>query len=160
MARLNDKQRDDIINAYHIGKSIYQIAKDFEVSTATVHKLVKDLTPKLKDEVKAQIAIKSKLIQESENLVKAFNDEVKEQLHYKLLVNNNASKALSKLNTMLDEVDNAMDLKTLIDANDRASITLKVNERHAPRAEVKLTNGDDNSTTNTQIVFKRIGSNE
>ena len=159
MARLNDKQRDDIVNAYHIGKSIYQIAKDFEVSTATVHKLVKDLTPKLKDEVKAQIAIKSKLIQESENLVKAFNDEVKEQLHYKLLVNNNASKALNKLNTMLDEVDNAMDLKTLIDANDRASITLKVNERFAPKSDVNLVNAQQNNE-NTQIVFKRIGSNE
>ena len=59
------------------------------------------------------------------------------------------------------EVDlTPQDLQTCIDGIDKASITLKVNERHAPRAEVKLTNGDDNSTTNTQIVFKRIGSNE
>lgn len=145
MARLNDKQREDIINAYHIGKSIYQIAKDFEVSTATVHKLVKDLEPKLKDEVKAQIAIKSKLFNESESLVKAFDDEVKEQLHYKGLIYGNASKALNKLNTMIDEVDNAMDLKTLIDANDRASLTLKVNERHAPKQDINLTNAQQNN---------------
>lgn len=55
---------------------------------------------------------------------------------------------------------NGSDIKEHTDLTDKASLTLKVNERHAPRAEVKLTGGDDNSTTNTQIVFKRIGSNE
>ena len=153
MARLNDKQREDVINAYHIGKSIYQIAKDFEVSTATVHKLVKDLTPKLKDEVKAQIAIKSKLFDESESLVKAFDDEVKEKLYFKSKVYGNASKMLDKIGDMISEADNAMDLKTLVDANDRASITTRVNERFAPKSDVNLVNAQQN---NEQKVIKVV----
>ena len=83
-----------------------------------------------------------------------------------LLTSNKKTVAIKVRSGEFDNIENhevelsPQDLQTCIDGIDKASITLKVNERHAPRAEVKLTNGDDNSTTNTQIVFKRIGSNE
>ena len=83
-----------------------------------------------------------------------------------LLTSNKKTIAMKLKNGEFDTVENhevelsPQDLQTCIDGIDKASITLKVNERHAPRAEVKVTGGDDNSTTNTQIVFKRIGSNE
>ena len=54
---------------------------------------------------------------------------------------------------VFDEVGlGADDFKQCQDTIDKASITLKVNERHAPRAEVKVTGGDDNSTTNNLTV--------
>lgn len=75
MARLSDITKEDILNQYHLGISQYQLAKDFEVSTATINKLVKGLTPKLKDKVKEEIAIKSALAIESESLVKGYKQE-------------------------------------------------------------------------------------
>ena len=53
----------------------------------------------------------------------------------------------------------ADDFKQCQDTIDKASITLKVNERHAPKQDINLTNAQQNNE-NTQIVFKRIGSNE
>lgn len=83
-----------------------------------------------------------------------------------LLTSNKKTVAMKLKNGEFDTIEkhevelSPQDLQTCIDGIDKASLTLKVNERHAPRAEVKVTGGDDNSTTNTQIVFKRIGSNE
>ena len=54
---------------------------------------------------------------------------------------------------------NGSDIKEHTDLTDKASLTLKVNERHAPKQDINLTNAQQNNE-NTQIVFKRIGSNE
>lgn len=55
MARLTDAKREEIINQYHLGMSQYQLAKDFEVSPATINKLVKGLTPKVEHKYKSYI---------------------------------------------------------------------------------------------------------
>ena len=147
MARLKDKQREDIINAYHIGKSIYQIAKDFEVSTATVHKLVKDLTPKLKDEVKAEIAIKSKLLNESESLVKAFDDEVKEKTRNREFLNNATLKNVSTMIKKVNEETTIGEHFTVQQTIDKAGQTLGVIDRFAPKQDINLTNAQQNNIT-------------
>ena len=176
MAKLTDKIRERILSDFNIGKSQNWLANEYELSPATINKICKGLTPKYKDKVNAIVSIKSELSQESEYQSECFDKEVNEKLKNKKLINSNAEllashipKVLKSLVTKSIDDDGketelyAVDAKTireLAEANDKLSLTLKVNERHAPRAEVKLTNGDDNSTTNTQIVFKRIGSNE
>ena len=62
--------------------------------------------------------------------------QILEEVSYDEITNRNlvfgvTQKALKKLEKMVDSVDNASDLKTIIDASDRASLTLKVNERFA-----------------------------
>jgi hypothetical protein len=47
-------------------------------------------------------------------------------------------KALRKADIMLDQIDNAQDLKTIIDGVDRAAITLKVADRHAKSGDVNV----------------------
>ena len=75
-----------------------------------------------------------------------------------LLTSNKKIVAMKLKNGEFDTVEkheielSPQDLQTCIDGIDKASITLKVNERHAPRAEVKVTGGDDNSTTNNLTV--------
>ena len=75
-----------------------------------------------------------------------------------LLTSNKKTVAMKLKNGEFDTVEkheielSPQDLQTCIDGIDKASITLKVNERHAPRAEVKVTGGDDNSTTNNLTV--------
>lgn len=152
MARLNDKQRDMILADFHIGKSQNELAKKYDVSPATINKLCKGLIPKYKDKVNDVVALKSQLSRESEYQSECFDKEVNDKLRRANLVYGNAEKALGKLNTMIDEVDNAIDLKTLIDANDRASLTLKVNERHAPKSDVNLVNAQQNQPTQITIV--------
>lgn len=59
----------------------------------------------------------------------------------------------------LFEIDlDPMDIKNNVDAVDKASITLKVSERHAPKVEVNTQNNQLNATT--EIAFKRIDKND
>ena len=152
MAKLTDKIRERILADFNIGKSQNWLANEYELSPATINKICKGLTPKYKDKVNAIVSIKSELSQESEYQSECFDKEVNEKLKNKNLVYGVTQKALQKAHDLLDEIDNANDLKAIVELSDRASITLKVNERHAPRAEVKLTNGDDNSNTNNLTI--------
>lgn len=133
MARLTDKQREDIRNQLILGESQYSIARDYEVSSATVNKIFKTITEDefLVKEVKGEIAIKSKLSSQSESLVKAFDNKVNDELRRQNLVFNASEKALVKLSSLIDDVDEAQDMKHIVDAIDKASITLGVNQRHA-----------------------------
>ena len=152
MAKLTDKIRERILADFNIGKSQNWLANEYELSPATINKICKGLTPKYKDKVNAIVSIKSELSQGSEYQSECFDKEVNEKLKNKNLVYGVTQKALQKAHDLLDEIDNANDLKAIVELSDKASITLKVNERHAPRAEVKLTNGDDNSNTNNLTI--------
>lgn len=43
MARLTDKQREDIKNALLLGDSQYKVSQNFNISSATVNKIFKGL---------------------------------------------------------------------------------------------------------------------
>lgn len=152
MARLTDKQREDIRNALIFGDSQYKVTHDFEVSSATVNKIYKTIEPDefLAKEVKAEVAIKSKLNQKSESLVKGFDDKVKDELRRKNLVYGTTEKAVQKASELLDGLDSASDLKAIIDGVDKASLTLGVNQRHA-KTEINNTNAQQ---TVSEIVIR------
>lgn len=101
-------------------------------------------------EAKKTLAVKKSTL--NSTVIQTLDDIADEQIRNKNLVYGVTQKALQKAHDLLDEIDNANDLKAIVELSDRASITLKVNERHAPRAEVKLTNGDDNSNTNNLTI--------
>lgn len=153
MAKLNDVLRDKIISDFNIGKSQNWLAKEYEVSPATINKICKGLTPKYKEKVNTVVSIKSELKRESEYQSECFDKEVNELLKNKDLVYTAQQKALRKATDMIDEIDSASDLKCIIDGIDRASLTLKVNERHAPKTDIALTNAQQNNEqTIIQIV--------
>ena len=174
MARLTDKQREDIKNQLILGESQYSIARDYEVSSATVNKIFKTITEDefLTNEVKEEIAIKSKLSTQSKSLVKAFDDKVNDQLRLKQIVFNASEKLLVKATQMIDknqtvdkinigagiqqieprELDSS-DLKNLADTIDKASITLGVNQRHSnSQINVNTQNNLENNTQNNITV--------
>ena len=174
MARLTDKQREDIKNQLILGESQYSIARDYEVSSATVNKIFKTITEDefLTNEVKEEIAIKSKLSTQSKSLVKAFDDKVNDQLRLKNLVFKATEKIIKKATDILDSnkvVDklncgdgvqnfeprelNTTDLKNLSDTIDKASITLGVNQRHSnSQINVNTQNNLENNTQNNITV--------
>lgn len=162
MARLTDKQREDIRNQLILGESQYSIARDYEVSSATVNKIFKTINEDefLVKEVKEEIAIKSKLFSQSENIVKAFDDKVNEQLRRQNLVFNASEKALKKLDLLIDMTKDAQDMKHIVDSIDKASITLGVNQRHA-NSQVNISNTNATQTNielNKDIVLQTLKS--
>ena len=114
MARLTDKKRDDIRNALIIGKSQYSVSQDFEVSSSTVNKIFKtiDKDEFLAKEVKAEIAIKSKVLTKNESLVKAFDDEVKEKTRHLLYFQDSALKNQRKANSALEIAEKMSDIES------------------------------------------------
>lgn len=153
MARLTDSDRDKILSDFHIGKSQNELAKKYKCSPATINKLCKGLVPKYLDKVNTIVSIKSELASESEYQSECFETEVNEKLKHIKLINDNATKLADKLSKMADSIDTANDLKLLVDANDKLSITLKVSDRHAPKQDINLTNAQQN-IENKQIVHK------
>lgn len=81
----------------------------------------------------------------------------KEQLHYKNLVYRLQEKALKKADTMLDQLDTPNDLKTVVEAVDKASITLKVSDRHAPKIDIQqLQQQNTTGTTTVNIIEDKV----
>lgn len=78
-----------------------------------------------------------------------------------LLTNNKKNVAMKLKNGDFDvieqvEVDlSPQDLQTCIDGIDKASITLKVNERHAPKQDINLTNAQQNNENKViKVVYE------
>ena len=155
MAKLTDKIRERILADFNIGKSQNWLANEYELSPATINKICKGLTPKYKDKVNAIVSIKSELSQESEYQSECFDKEVNEKLKNKNLVYGVTQKALQKAHDLLDEIDNANDLKAIVELSDRASITLKVNERFAPKQDINLTNAQQNNESKViKVIYE------
>lgn len=179
--KLTSKDELNLIADWKTGRySQRDLASKYNCSKGKVSQLTEGIEKAKNDQVvKAQITILSAKALLSDEEMTAILNTAQEEVYNKGLVTNASqlnlirttqylanNKKLEKISVgdgiqQFEEVGlGADDFKQCQDAIDKASITLKVNERHAPRAEVKLTGGDDNSTTNTQIIFKRIGSNE
>lgn len=101
------------------------------------------------DYIEAKVTIAERREHEKGTVIQVLDDIAYEKIRNKELVFNVAQKALKKLDKMLDEVDNPTDVKMVIDATDRASLTLGVNQRHAPK-------GDVNVQTNTAVANNNI----
>jgi DNA-binding XRE family transcriptional regulator len=103
LARLTDQKRKDILNKFHVGWSQNKLAKEFEVSPATINKLCKGLKPKLVNEVNSQIAINTKLSSESECQVNTFDKEVNDRQRRMGLVFGGLEKLAQKASIAIDK---------------------------------------------------------
>lgn len=132
MARLIDKDRELILADFHTGHFTQrELARKYDVSTATINKITKGLEPKHTEKVNAIVATVRDLSTESEQEVNAVHQKVNAQLRREGLIYGNAEKLASKLMMMADEIDTPTDLKTLAEANDKLAVTMKVADRHA-----------------------------
>ena len=108
-------------------------------------------------EAKKTLAVKKSTL--NSTVIQTLDDIADEQIRNKNLVYGVTQKALQKAHDLLDEIDNANDLKAIVELSDKASITLKVNERFAPKQDINLTNAQQNNEQKN-IIFKRIGTDE
>lgn len=165
---LSTKRRNQIIADWKAGrfKSYYAVAKHYKISEPTAKNILADISQSNAYIVDVGVAYeKAKKLSKNLVEVKAIERLVKELSIADQVEAEAFSATLENIRSVrkkiqLEEVDNMQDHRHAQATIDQALISVGKAARHAPRAEVKLTNGDDNSTTNTQIVFKRIGSNE
>ena len=173
MAKLSDYDKKLLIADYHTNKySQRELAKKYDTSIGTVNNLTKEITPQNEHLVNAQVAIISaKAILPVEHL-NAILNTAQDEIYNKGLVTNASqlnlirttqylanNKKLEKISVgdgiqQFEEVGlGADDFKQCQEAIDKASITLKVNERHAPKTDIALTNAQQNNEqTIIQIV--------
>lgn len=146
MAKLNDDIKERILADWKAGVSQNELARRYKVSPATINKLCKGIVQSNLNLVNAKVAVVSALSQKSECEVNSIEAEVNTKVKHLKLINDNATKLADKLSKMADDIDSANDLKTLVEANDRLAITLKVADRHAPKIELNNTNAQQNKT--------------
>lgn len=112
------------------------------------------------DYIEAREIIATKKATETQQTLQILDDVADESIRHKRLINDNATKLAGKLSTMADQIDNPTDLKTLVDANDRLAITLKVADRHAPKIDVtQMQAVQASGTTKIEIIEDRKVSN-
>ena len=112
------------------------------------------------DYVDAKVTIATKRGTEKGTTIQVLDDIADEAIRNKNLVYGVTQKALKKASEMIDEIDNANDLKAIVDLSDRASLTLKVNERHAPKQDINLTNAQQNNEAKRVTIVRRSDRTE
>ena len=156
MARLTDDQELLLLADFHTGQyNQRELAKKYGVSTATVNKRTNGIDPKHEHKVNAMATAHAQMEGESEQEVNAVFTAVKAKTAHIKLIQDNAEKLAGKILTMSDQVDQAQDIKHLVDANDKLSITLKVSDRHAPKTEIHNQNAQQ---TNNNIGIEFVES--
>ena len=154
MARLTENDKKLIVADYHTGKfSQRDLAKRFNVSLGTISNLTKDIEPQNEHLVNAQLSVLSAKAELPNEQMNAVLNTAQELSLNKGLCFGVTQKALRIADKLLDQTDTTMnDVKLAVELADRASLTLKVNERHAPKVELTQTN---QTVTPTQINIIR-----
>ena len=159
------------------------LAKLYKVSESMVRKICDNQEPQNADIVEAQTQLEffkkceksaieiAEINKSVQSRLKAITDADKLKLDIyeaqslavqrvkELLTSNKKIVAMKLKNGEFDTVEkhevelSPQDLQTCIDGIDKASITLKVNERHAPKTDINLTNAQQN---NEQKIIKVV----
>ena len=180
MAKLSDREEENLVSDWKTGRySQRDLADKYNCSKGKVSQLTQGVEKAQNGHlVDCQISLLSANAYLSDSEMTAIMTTAQNEVFNKGLVTNASqlnlirttqylakNKKLEKRGVgdgvqVFEEVGlGADDFKQCQDTIDKASITLKVNERHAPKQDINLTNAQQNNE-NTQIVFKRIGSNE
>ena len=86
--------------------------------------------------------------------INTLDDIANNIIRRKNLVYNASEKALVKLTGLIDDIDEAQDMKHIVDAIDKASITLGVNQRHASSAVINNANVQQEVNNKMIVEFK------
>lgn len=148
MAKLTDSLRNNILADWKVGISQNQLSKNYELSKATINKICKDVVQDNIEIVNTKVSLARALQEKSEQEMNSIDREVNNKLRRERLVYGVQEKAIKKAETMLDQVDTPLDLKNIVDAVDKASLTLGVNQRHS--------NQNINVQTNTAVQTNNI----
>lgn len=101
------------------------------------------------DYIESRVIIADKKSTLSTQKINTLDEVADEAIRLKKLVYGFQEKAIKKASEILEITETAQDIKHLVDAVDKASITLKVSDRFAPKQDINLTNAQQNNETKT-----------
>ena len=164
---LSTKRKNQIIADWKTGKfkSYYAVAKHYKISEPTAKIILANISQSNAEIVEVGVAYeKAKKLSKNLVEVKAIERRVKELSIADEVEAEAFGATLENIRSVrkkiqLEEVDNMQDHRHAQATIDQALITVGKAPRHAPKSDVNLVNAQQNNE-NTQIVFKRIGSNE
>lgn len=163
MAISQDKW-DKARTLFESGKlSLSEISKETGIDKSTISKKAKNQQWKNGEEsdyIEAKILIAEKKSTLPIEKINILDDVANDEIRRRKLVLGNAEKLAQKIEAMTDEVFEAKDIKDLVDANDKLSITLGVNQRHSnSQVNIQNTNATQNNIEiNKEIVLKALQS--
>lgn len=163
MARPSKYDWADIKKHYEAGMSQPEIVAEFKCPKSSLSERVKKegwvinelavSTVKGKIEVSERV---SELNRHDVRLSEIVDKIVDRKTRHTDLVYSLQEKALNKASTMLEQLDTPNELKTVIEAVDKASITLKVSDRHAPKIDVQQLQQNNTTPTVVNIVEDKV----
>jgi predicted DNA-binding protein YlxM (UPF0122 family) len=151
----NEEQWQRARGYYEAGLSLSQIKDKTGIARNTISQKAKKEQweqGRNADYIEAREIIAVKKGTEKEQSIVCADEVADEKIRHKKLIYGNAEKLAEKLMIMADQVDQAQDMRHLVEANDKLSITLKVNERFAPKTEITNTNATQNNTKRVTIA--------
>jgi len=105
VAKLTDDIKKDIVAKWKAGWTQGNLAKEFEVSKATINKLCKNVEQENIEIVNAQIAVKTQLAGKSEQEVNAITQVVDERTKHIDFFNNSLLKNQSLVNKAHNQIE-------------------------------------------------------
>ena len=159
MAKLSERDKE-ALKADHISGEFTQqdLADKYGISKGMVNRYVKPSKSKhiIDEEVRIRGELYNIELEKSKHLSKQEIIEVNKIVNERVRISNKVfsiqERALDKADTMIDQVDTPNDLRTIVELVDKASITLKVSDRHAPKQDINLTNAQQNNNQKQIIV--------
>ncbi len=147
MAKLTNNDKELILADFHTGYyTVRQLADRYNVSHTAIHNITKGLEAKHREKVDTLISINTELQSESLQEVDSVKKVVDDVLRRQNAVYSVTEKALRIADKLLDQTDTMNDVKLAVELADRASLTMKINERHAPKSDTNIA-----VQTNTQV---------
>ena len=119
MARPSEETKAQILAEYHAGVSQRQLALNHNVSSATVNKLCKGVTPKNASKVNALVSVNIELSKQSEREVNAVIKEVNDEVAFRLRSDRDLQAIQDKGNSMIDSLDSPQGVLALMTATVR-----------------------------------------
>ena len=156
LVAISQDKWDKARTLFESGKlSLSEISKQTGIDKSSISKKAKNQqwsSVENSDYIDAKVLIAEKKSTLSIEKINILDDVANDEIRRRNLVLGNAEKLAKKIDSMTDEVFEAKDIKDLVDANDKLSITLGVNQRHANAPTINNANLQQNETNNKLIV--------
>lgn len=136
MAKNYDKEQ--LLADYRTGQYTQRgLANKHGISAAMVSRLTKNAVKDLTEPVNKQIEARLDLAGRSEQEIQAIEHAVEFQLGILKDIELFSNKVMKKAGDLMDNTETGSDFKSIIEGVDKLSILTKINNRHAPPAQIQ-----------------------
>jgi len=131
---MTDDEREHAVAMYRTGAySIREIARKFDVSPPVIMNLVQGITQDYAEIINRRLDIEKEIANKGFRAAQAINDVIEERLKNTRVINDLTLRNMKALAAKLTKEISIYEHKLAQEAIDKAAITLRVADRHAPK---------------------------